>query len=101
MRKSYNGLYALVVDSMQLDPLSGDCFLFTNRRRTTSKTLLWDGTGLCIYQKRLSRGRFAKLWGGPPGQAIELSPSELSLFLEGAALSGRLPLSPKKMHFAG
>jgi transposase len=62
MRKQYDGLYALVVSELKADPLSGDLFLFTNRRRTRAKVLLWDGTGLCIYQKRLERGRFALLW---------------------------------------
>ena len=63
MRKQYDGLYALVVAELKADPLSGDLFLFTNRRRTRAKVLLWDGTGLCIYQKRLERGRFALLCG--------------------------------------
>ncbi len=62
MRKQYDGLYALVVAELKADPLSGDLFLFTNRRRTRAKVLLWDGTGLCLYQKRLERGRFASLW---------------------------------------
>ena len=48
-RKQYDGLYALVVSEMKADPLSGDLFLFTNRRRTRPKVLLWDGTGLCLY----------------------------------------------------
>ncbi len=62
MRKQYDGLYALVVAELKADPLSGELFLFTNRRRTRAKVLLWDGTGLCVYQKRLERGRFACLW---------------------------------------
>ena len=49
MRKRYDGLYALVVAEMKIDPVSGDLFLFTNRRRTRAKVLLWDGTGLCLY----------------------------------------------------
>jgi transposase len=48
MRKQYDGLYALVVAELKADPLSGDLFLFTNRRRTRAKVLLWDGTGLCL-----------------------------------------------------
>jgi transposase len=61
MRKQYDGLYALVVAELKADPLSGDLSLFTNRRRTRAKVLLWDGTGLCLYQKRLEHGRFASL----------------------------------------
>jgi transposase len=47
-------MYGLVVSKLGRDPLSGDCFLFTNRRRTRAKVLLWDGTGLCVYQNQLS-----------------------------------------------
>ncbi len=81
MRKQYDGLYALVVAELKADPLSGDLFLFTNRRRTRAKVLLWDGTGLCIYQKRLERGRFASLWQRDEQEVCELTPSELALFL--------------------
>jgi transposase len=57
--------------------------------------LLWDGTGLCIYAKRLERGRFACLWREPPTAApLRLTMSELQLFLEGRTLVGRTPLSP-------
>ena len=96
MRKSYEGLGALVRDELSRDLLSGELYLFTNRRRTRAKVLLFDGTGLCIYMKRLDKGRFAKLWrderGG--GSALSLTMSELSLFLEGSELVGRRALSP-------
>jgi len=62
LRKGYDGLYGLVTEGMARDPLSGDLYLFVNRERTRAKVLLWDGTGLCIYQKRLEEGRFASLW---------------------------------------
>jgi transposase len=80
MRKHYDGLYALVVSEMKADPLSGDLFLFTNRRRTRAKVLLWDGTGLCLYQKRLERGRFAPLWRRSDEEGVEMTLSELALF---------------------
>ena len=94
MRKHYDGLYALVVSEMKADPLSGDLFLFTNRRRTRAKALLWDGTGLCIYQKRLERGRFALLWRRSDKEMFEMTLSELALFFEGSTLVGALRLSP-------
>jgi transposase len=72
MRKRYDGLQALVVSEMKADPLSGDLFLFTNRRRTRAKVLLWDGTGLCLYQKRLERGRFAPLWRRSDEEMFEI-----------------------------
>jgi transposase len=62
LRNGYDGLSALVAAKLGRDPLSGDCYLFANRTRTRAKVLVWDGTGLWIYQKRLEEGRFACLW---------------------------------------
>ena len=98
MRKGFDGLGALVTQDLGRDPLAGDFFVFVNRPRTRAKVLLWDGTGLCIYAKRLEQGRFACLWresGAPdPAAPLRLTVSELQLFLEGSALVGRVPLSP-------
>jgi transposase len=55
--------------------------------------LVWDGTGLCIFQKRLERSRFAKLWRSD-GDAVVLTSTELALFIEGCDLVGRRSLSP-------
>jgi transposase len=96
LRRGFDGLQALVVSELGCDPLSGDCFLFVNRRRTRTKVLVWDGTGLCIYMKRLEEGRFACLWERRGGRSVELTMSELALFLEGSDLVGRMALSPKK-----
>lgn len=94
MRKGFEGLSALVRLRMNHDPLSGELFLFVNRHRTRAKVLLWDGTGLCLYAKRLERGRFAALWrdDGQPGIALTLT--ELQLFLDGSALVGKIALTP-------
>lgn len=94
LRKGFNGLVALVEQQMKHNALSGDCFLFVSRDRHSAKVLTWDGTGLCIYQKRLARGRFAALWEKEDSGTLKLTMTELSLFLEGAQLRGRLPLSP-------
>lgn len=48
LRKGYDGLFGLVKQGLAGDPLSGDVFVFVNRRRRACKLLLWDGTGLCI-----------------------------------------------------
>ena len=56
--------------------------------------LHWDGTGLCIYAKRLERGRFACLWREADARVVRLTMSELQLFLEGSTLVGRVALSP-------
>ena len=92
MRKGFNGLSHLVTWQLDQQLLSGDCFLFLNKRRTTTKVLTFDGSGLCIFHKRLEKNRFQKLWAGPPGKPLRLSRRELELFLSGsdAALSRTL-----------
>lgn len=94
LRKGHNGLSGLVVTEFDAELLSGDYFLFVNRRRTLCKVLLWDGTGLCIYNKRLESGRFARLWREADEPKLRLTASELSLFLEGCELVGKEELSP-------
>ena len=101
MRKGFDGLSALVTLGLQRDPLSGDAFIFVSRDRVRAKVLQWDGTGLCIYAKRLERGRFARLWRDHGEAPIRLTVSELDLFLEGSTLIGRVPLSPPALtHFS-
>ena len=93
LRKGYNGLVGLVQQDFGHDPMSGDLFLFVGRRRTGCKVLMWDGTGLCIFMKRLERGRFADLWSGG-GKVVRMTASELALFIEGCTLVGKKSLSP-------
>lgn len=97
LRKGFDGLSGLVTTQLAQDPLAGDCYLFVNQARTRTKVLLWDGTGLCLYHKRLEQGRFAALWplAGSGGSTVRtLTLSELSLFLEGCVLLSRSALSP-------
>ena len=94
LRKGFDGLSGLVSQGLRHDPLSGDCYLFVNATRKRAKVLVWDGTGLCIYAKRLERGRFACLWRETEARVVRLTMSELQLFLEGSTLVGRVPLSP-------
>lgn len=93
LRKGYDGLFGLVKTGLGRDPLSGDLFLYVNKRRNACKVLVWDGTGLCIFQKRLERARFAALWR-EDGGVVQLTASELALFIEGCDLVGRRLLSP-------
>ena len=93
LRKGYDGLYGLVKQGLDRDPLSGDLFLFSNRRRRGCKVLVWDGTGLCIFQKRLERGCFASLFRDD-SKPVQLTSSELALYIEGCELVGRRALSP-------
>jgi len=93
LRKGYDGLFGLVKTGLGRDPLSGELFLFVSKRRKGCKVLVWDGTGLCIFQKRLERGCFASLFRGD-GRSVQLTASELALFIEGCELVGRRTLSP-------
>jgi transposase len=94
LRKGFDGLSGLVSQALGRDPLSGDCYLFVNASRRRAKVLLWDGTGLCVYAKRLEQGRFACLWRDAAAGGVRLTMSELQLFLEGSTLVGRVALSP-------
>ena len=95
MRKSHDGLAALCQHAMGFDPLSGQVFVFMNKRRDRIKSLYWDGTGLCLYYKRLEKGQFTNLWS--PETPLRLSSMELRLIIEGARLEGKLPLTPTEI----
>jgi transposase len=97
MRKGFEGLAALVRDELQRDLLSGDLFLFAGKNRKRAKVLLWDGTGLCLFAKRLEQGRFACLWRDAGSESLRLTVTELQLFLEGSALVGTMLLSPRAL----
>lgn len=87
MRKGFEGLYALVRDRLELEPLSGHIFLFSNAQRNRLKLIFWDGSGLWVCAKRLERGRFR--WPATEqGQAkVVLSHEELALLLGGIDLA--------------
>lgn len=57
MRKRFEGLYGLVRDRLECEPLSGHVFLFCNAQRNRLKLILWDGSGLWVCAKKLSKGR--------------------------------------------
>ena len=81
MRKSYNGLSALVKNTLSDNPLSGNLFVFVNRKRTQMKILYFDCTGYAIWSKRLEQGQFVIHDKGCLKQ--RLSFAELQCLLEG------------------
>ena len=95
LRKHWEGLSSLVREELGSDPLSGAMYLFTNKRRTLAKVLRFDGSGLCIYGKRIEKARFAALWKYTDEKRLPLKRSELALFLEGSHLVGRFQVSPR------
>jgi transposase len=84
MRKGFEGLYGLVRDRLQCEPLSGHIFLFSNAQRNRLKLLFWDGSGLWVCAKRLEKGRFH--WPKAEGEKVLLSQEELALLLGGIDL---------------
>ncbi|MFM7203104.1 MAG: IS66 family insertion sequence element accessory protein TnpB [Myxococcota bacterium] len=93
MRLGFDGLYARIRNELGVNPLSGDIFLFIGKDRRKAKAILWDGTGLLMYYKRLEKGLFAPLFE-PEKCTAQLTLSELQLFFEGSMHVGRIPLSP-------
>lgn len=85
MRKSIDGLAALVAASLALEPLSAHWFVFCNRGRDKLKILYWDHNGYWLYYRRLERGRF--LWPVTAlGDALSITPRQLAWLLDGLAI---------------
>ena len=81
MRKGFDGLAAAVQERMTLDPFCGHLFVFRGRRGDLLKVLWWDGQGLCLFAKRLERGRF--VWPSPADGKVVITPAQLGMLLEG------------------
>jgi transposase len=89
MRRSFRGLILLTEAVLRQDPLSGHLFVFLNRRRDLMKILYWDGSGYCIWYKRLERGTFQRPLAAIQDQqgGAELTPTQLALMLQGIDLA--------------
>ena len=81
MRRGFDGLSAQVQTVLQQQPFSGHVFVFRGRRGDIVKLLWWDGDGLCLFAKRLERGRF--IWPKAESGTVRLSRAQLSMLLEG------------------
>jgi transposase len=81
MRKSFDGLCAIVMDTLKLNPLEGQLFLFRGKSGNRVKALFWDRNGLVIFYKRLEKGHFK--WPKNNASSIEMTTVELSLLLDG------------------
>jgi transposase len=68
---------------LEQDPFSGHLFVFRGKRADLIKVLFWDGTGLCLFTKRLEYGRFAWPATSGPGLSVAVTAAQLSMLLEG------------------
>jgi len=80
-RKGAEGLAALVRDEMKANPFSGAVYVFRAKRADRIKLLFWDGTGVCVFAKRLEDGKFR--WPKIEDGVIRLTAAQLSALLEG------------------
>ena len=83
-RKSFDGLSAVVTNHLQRDPLSGDLFVFKNKRGDRLKILAWQGDGFALYLRRLERGTFA--FPAATTAEVSVTATELAMILGGVEL---------------
>ena len=88
MRRGFDGLAALAQSALEQEPFSGHVFVFRGRRGDIIKLLWWDGQGLCLFAKRLEKGRF--IWPQADSGSVSLTPAQLSMLLEG--IDWRMPV---------
>jgi transposase len=87
MRKGFDGLALLVQETLKRNPHNGHLFVFRGRRGGLIKVLWHDGQGMCLFSKRLERGRF--IWPSPADGTVAITPAQLGYLLEG--IDWRLP----------
>ncbi|CAM2194950.1 transposase [Paraburkholderia kururiensis] len=81
MRCGFGSLAAKVQTVLEKDPYGGNIFLFRGKRGDLLKAIYWCDGGLCLFAKRLEKGRFA--WPRADSGVISLTTAQLSLLLEG------------------
>lgn len=84
LRKSIDGLSAVVSAVFELDPFSDRWFVFCNRKRDKLKILRWDHNGFWLYYRRLEKGRFK--WPTETGSALSITRRQLQWLLDGLAI---------------
>jgi transposase len=90
LRNGFDGLAAKAAQMIGADPFSGHLFLFRGKRGDYLKALYWDGSGLCLFAKRLEKGRF--VWPPMVDGSVVLSPAQLALLIE--AMDWRRTVAP-------
>lgn len=80
-RKGAEGLAAIVRETMLADPFSGTIYVFRAKRADRVKLIYWDGTGICLFAKRLEDGKFQ--WPSVSDGVLRLTAAEFAALLEG------------------
>lgn len=91
MRKSINGLAAIVQGSFQLDPFAGALFVFCNKDKNKIKVLQWDKDGFALYYKRRERGRYQWPTISDQGGTVNITASDLNRLLDGLVMEQFIP----------
>ncbi len=97
MRKGFDGLAMLVQETLKRDPHDGQLFVFRGKRGDLIKLLWHDGQGMCLFAKRLERGRF--IWPAAVGEAVTITAAQLGYLLEG--IDWRAPIRTQRPELAG
>jgi len=97
MRKGFNGLAVCIQTVLKRDAHSGNLFVFRGKRGDLVKLLWHDGQGMCLFAKRLERGRF--IWPSTAGEAVTISAAQLGYLLEG--IDWRAPQRTYRPELAG
>jgi transposase len=97
MRKGFDGLAAQAQQVLAIDPFCGHLVVFRGRRGDLVKVLWFDGQGMCLFAKRLEKGRF--IWPSPADGKVTISPAQLGMLLEG--IDWRMPRRSWRPELAG
>jgi transposase len=97
MRRGFNGLALQVQEMLKRNPHTGDVFAFRGKRGDLIKLLWHDGQGLCLFAKRMERGKF--IWPLTKGDAVAITPAQMGYLLEG--IDWRNPQRTDRPQLAG
>jgi len=87
MLKSFNGLCGIVTNELKMSLMTGDVFIFFNKRKTCIKVLAWESDGFSIYYKRLEKGTYEFVPDAEQGKGAIISYAQLLLVLQGISLA--------------
>ena len=96
LRRGFVGLSGMVQTTLEENPFSGQVYIFRGKRGDLIKVLWFDGDGLCLFAKKLERGRF--IWPQATNGTVSMTPAQLSMLLEG--IDWRRPVRTQTLQLA-